>query len=437
MGTRPLVLIVDDYEDLAEVCEMALCRAGFEVVIATDGASGLERAVALRPSLIVLDMMMPRVDGLEFLERLPGLLSPMPPVIAYSAFHELEPLALSRGAAMFLPKPFELPTLATLATTVLTGGAIDGACESGRLHGLAVRARADEQRETFWREQGVDDPGFRVDLRRLSSWITGYVAAERAFVTALHGDRLHVLAEHGATLDFPEGCAMDPAVNFCPDVIRAATALILPDTKRSPAFAGHPAAEMVRFYAGAPLLTPGGLALGTLCLEHRCPLAFGPEDLSLLDYFARRIGGALHQLKDRQAPEPSFRAPALLAAEHLAAIVSVELRRADRDGSSVELAMIARPASEELARAAAASGGAPRLAVIDLGEVTAVVAADFGLASASHRMERILARLQEGEAPTRVGIAGYSGRADGLLSPEALLLLAKKNLAGGQRRAYA
>ncbi|HWE27764.1 MAG TPA: response regulator [Polyangia bacterium] len=65
--------------------------------------------------LIILDMMMPNVDGLAFLERLPTVTSRPPPVLAYSGFDKLEQLALSRGASAFLSKPFDDDALLAVA----------------------------------------------------------------------------------------------------------------------------------------------------------------------------------------------------------------------------------------------------------------------------------------------------------------------------------
>src|SRR5215475_5955150 len=99
------VLVVDDSEDLQEMLAMALSDEGFVVSSALDGNRGLELAGELRPDVIVLDMMMPEMDGLEFLSRLATRPSP-PPVVAQSGFLHLRSEALRRGAHSFLAKPF-------------------------------------------------------------------------------------------------------------------------------------------------------------------------------------------------------------------------------------------------------------------------------------------------------------------------------------------
>src|SRR5919205_948843 len=62
---KPQILVVDDEPDALELVGFNLKRAGLEVVIASDGAEALRKARTLLPSLIVLDVMLPELDGLE------------------------------------------------------------------------------------------------------------------------------------------------------------------------------------------------------------------------------------------------------------------------------------------------------------------------------------------------------------------------------------
>src|SRR5262249_10146746 len=70
---KPTVLIVDDNEELLGSLAFALQRlGGFRVALATDGADGLEKAVALRPHCMVIDVKMPEIDGLKLVRALRG-----------------------------------------------------------------------------------------------------------------------------------------------------------------------------------------------------------------------------------------------------------------------------------------------------------------------------------------------------------------------------
>jgi two-component system, OmpR family, alkaline phosphatase synthesis response regulator PhoP len=70
------ILIVDDDEDIRAYLEVTLELAGFEVVQAVDGETGLQAAFECEPALIVLDVMMPGLDGLEVLRRLRATRAP-------------------------------------------------------------------------------------------------------------------------------------------------------------------------------------------------------------------------------------------------------------------------------------------------------------------------------------------------------------------------
>lgn len=64
------VLVVDDDAIVGEMYRLALSRSGFNALVAKDGQSGLELAASSQPALIFLDIRMPRMDGIEVLQRL-------------------------------------------------------------------------------------------------------------------------------------------------------------------------------------------------------------------------------------------------------------------------------------------------------------------------------------------------------------------------------
>lgn len=66
----PHVLVVDDDKPVAELFRTELSKLGFTVDVAENGALGLEKAKAVKPKLIILDMIMPKLGGREFLEKL-------------------------------------------------------------------------------------------------------------------------------------------------------------------------------------------------------------------------------------------------------------------------------------------------------------------------------------------------------------------------------
>src|ERR1700735_556204 len=68
--TRGSVLVVDDEPTIAEVVSRYLERAGYRTRVASDGAQALELVAHSRPDLVVLDLMLPGIDGLEVMRRL-------------------------------------------------------------------------------------------------------------------------------------------------------------------------------------------------------------------------------------------------------------------------------------------------------------------------------------------------------------------------------
>jgi CheY-like chemotaxis protein len=113
-GADPLlVLLVEDDRDLAEVTQAALQHEGVQVALAYDGRQGLDLAERLHPQVVVTDLVMPGLDGLELIRRLLAMPPPHAPVIAVSAVGARLRAARELGAAEVLLKPVDLKDLLT------------------------------------------------------------------------------------------------------------------------------------------------------------------------------------------------------------------------------------------------------------------------------------------------------------------------------------
>jgi len=111
-GSGPLVLVIDDDTTVQDLLRRSLNRDGFRVETAADGTSGLEKARALRPAIITLDVMMPGMDGWEVLAALKEDPATSDiPVIVMSIIDE-KGLGFSLGAADYLTKPLDFNRLA-------------------------------------------------------------------------------------------------------------------------------------------------------------------------------------------------------------------------------------------------------------------------------------------------------------------------------------
>ena len=118
MGHR--VLVVDDDTTVSDVVRRYLEQAGCEVQLAADGADGLAAIAAARPDLVVLDLMMPGIDGLEVCRRIRRQLPDLPVVMLTALGEEADRvLGLKVGADDYVTKPFSPRELVLRIRSVL------------------------------------------------------------------------------------------------------------------------------------------------------------------------------------------------------------------------------------------------------------------------------------------------------------------------------
>lgn len=106
------ILVVDDDQTHRQLVAELLRDEGHDVAEAADGQQALDHLKTLRPSAIVLDLMMPVVDGFTFLierRKLPGCASI--PVLVLTAVHDLSELVGTLGVKAAIAKPFEASAL--------------------------------------------------------------------------------------------------------------------------------------------------------------------------------------------------------------------------------------------------------------------------------------------------------------------------------------
>jgi two-component system response regulator ResD len=167
----PTVLVVDDEPMVVEVVARYLTREGYRVVTATDGGAALERMNDSRPALVVLDLMLPVIDGLEVARRIRALGS-TPIIMVTARGEEVDRIAgFDIGADDYIAKPFSPRELVARVRAVLRRS-YDGA-------GVAPR-----QRLSF--EGVVVDPLSR----------TATVSGQPVDLTAREFDLLWFLATH-------------------------------------------------------------------------------------------------------------------------------------------------------------------------------------------------------------------------------------------------
>ncbi len=104
------ILVVDDDKDICKLIELLLVKAGFQVITAQDGASGLEQARAMHPDLLILDLDLPGLPGEEVCRELKkDPATEVIPVIMLTGKDSDADRVIGRviGASYYIPKPFD------------------------------------------------------------------------------------------------------------------------------------------------------------------------------------------------------------------------------------------------------------------------------------------------------------------------------------------
>lgn len=120
--TKGTIFIMDDDLALQTVLEYALRDAGYDVVLARDGQEGLEMLQKLTPSMVISDIMMPNMDGVEAFQRIKERLQDNGiPIIIMTALNRKPWFAdLEAEGAVILQKPFEVERLIDMINVTLT-----------------------------------------------------------------------------------------------------------------------------------------------------------------------------------------------------------------------------------------------------------------------------------------------------------------------------
>ena len=120
--SSPKVLIVDDEESILDLGRSYLSKEGFQVNTAMDGPTGLAKARAFKPDVVVLDIMLPGMDGIEVLRQLRTGSSAYVVMLTAKAEETDKVIGLSMGADDYLTKPFSPRELTARIRAILRRG---------------------------------------------------------------------------------------------------------------------------------------------------------------------------------------------------------------------------------------------------------------------------------------------------------------------------
>ncbi|MEA3459866.1 MAG: response regulator transcription factor [Chloroflexota bacterium] len=134
MSSKAKLLVIDDDAQLVKALDVYLSRVGYEVISAADGAEGLRKFHQQRPDLIVLDIMMPKLDGWKVCRRIRDV-SDVPTIVLTARGQEADKVkGLRLGADDYLAKPFGLKELEARVEAVLRRSRLPPPTEGGILY---------------------------------------------------------------------------------------------------------------------------------------------------------------------------------------------------------------------------------------------------------------------------------------------------------------
>ena len=121
------ILIIDDEQPILLVSRRRLEGRNYKVIIADNGKEGIDKAIAFKPDLILLDLVMPEPDGYEVCRRLKATEETREiPIIVFTASSwvndSIKKRVIELGAAAYLEKPFESDDLVAIIEKKISGG---------------------------------------------------------------------------------------------------------------------------------------------------------------------------------------------------------------------------------------------------------------------------------------------------------------------------
>jgi len=276
---------------------------GLESVVASDGAEARsllkERGT---PDLLLTELSLAHADGFTLLGELRAAApAERTPAIVVSGFPEFRETALSMqdqlGIAAVLPADAAVETVGSAVKRALAGKK-PVAAPDGKDEKLEALLRDETARLSVIESMRiVDERPPDHDLQELVEETAHAFHVPIALVSIILKDRQWFKAYYGLPEEVAAARETPRELSFCRHIVEGdhPGPLVVPDAQKHPVFASNPMVKqgIVGSYAGAPLVTPEGHVLGTLCIIDSKPLGIGKADLDHLCVLARRVAGEL------------------------------------------------------------------------------------------------------------------------------------------------
>ncbi len=189
MADPPLILVVDDEQSYRDALSVALQREGFLVVTAADGAEAIERFDATKPALVLLDVMLPKMSGIDVCREI-RTRSRVPIIMVTARNSEIDAVVgLEVGADDYVSKPFRLRELVARVRASLRRFPADDESFEDRPDSIEVGAiRIDTARhEVFVRDEAVALPLKEFELLELLLVNAGRVLTRDVLIDRVWG----------------------------------------------------------------------------------------------------------------------------------------------------------------------------------------------------------------------------------------------------------
>jgi DNA-binding response OmpR family regulator len=178
------ILLIDDEPEIVEICRDYFKAAGYDVVTANNGVNGLQFARREKPDLIVLDLMMPEMDGIDFCKTLRRE-SDVPIIMLTARVEEMDKLiGLELGADDYMTKPFSPRELVARAKVVLRRATGDSNAEMIRVGNVSLD-RAHYQAQIEKRSIQLTPTEFEIMATLMSQ--PGRIFSRAQLLNAAHG----------------------------------------------------------------------------------------------------------------------------------------------------------------------------------------------------------------------------------------------------------